>query len=106
MKMPSVANLRDRKMQRSLPPEQTGPAAWYGPDMARRQDEWLTHLTPHDIAELEAVAGRWSASQDAIATMTVQDFPLPTLAPKLLNLRAELIHGRGFGLLRGLPRDR
>jgi hypothetical protein len=39
-------------MLTSLPPEQTGPAAWYGSDMARREDEWLTHFTPNDITEL------------------------------------------------------
>ncbi len=93
-------------MQTPLPPEQTGPAAWYGPEMARRQDEWLTLLTPSDISELETAAVRWNASQASLATMTAQNFPLPTLALKLLKLRAELINGRGFGLLRGLPRDR
>jgi hypothetical protein len=93
-------------METSLPPEQLSPAAWYGPEMAQRQDEWLTHLTAGDIAELEAAAWRWNSAQDSIATMTARDFPLPTLAPKLSNLRAELIGGRGFGLLRGLPRNR
>ncbi|MFI5201172.1 MAG: TauD/TfdA family dioxygenase, partial [Candidatus Kapaibacterium sp.] len=38
-----------------------------------------------------------------IETIIVRDFNLPTLAPKLLELRKELIHGRGFALLRGLP---
>jgi len=71
--------------------------------MAQRQDEWLTLLTPADIAELEAAAKRWGESQKPIAAITAQDFPVPTLAPKLSKLRAELIDGRGFGLLRGLP---
>lgn len=35
--------------------------------------------------------------------LVVGDFILPKLAPKLLELREELIHGRGFALLRGLP---
>ena len=30
-------------------------------------------------------------------------FPLPRLGPKLLTIRDELINGRGFALLRGLP---
>src|SRR5206468_2507537 len=36
-----------------LPPEQTGAAAWYGPEIARRSD-WLLPLSPAEIAEVEA----------------------------------------------------
>jgi hypothetical protein len=35
-----------------------------------------------------------------------EDFPLPTLGPRLEALRHELLHGRGFVLLRGLPMER
>jgi hypothetical protein len=35
--------------------------------------------------------------------MKQSHFPLPGLGPKLAALREELIHGRGFALLRGLP---
>jgi hypothetical protein len=94
------------EMQPSLPPQQNNASAWYGPDMARRQNEWLIHLTTADIAELEEAARRWSATNKNDATMTAADFPLPTLAPRLLQLRAELIGGRGFALLRGLPSER
>lgn len=34
------------------------------------------------------------------------DFPLPLLAPRLAGVTAELLHGRGFVLLRGLPVER
>jgi hypothetical protein len=60
-------------------------------------------LTPLEIAELEAAAESMFASEQNIASATAENFLLPTLGPKLLALRKELIHGRGFFLLRGLP---
>lgn len=86
-----------------LPPEQTGPAAWYGPDVASR-DDWLMTLEPGDVAEVER-ATRALAGRDAdIAAITAADFPLPTLGPKLkARVRGEVLDGRGFLMLRGLP---
>lgn len=86
-----------------IPPIQTGPAAWIGPDMLERHEEWLQRWTESEIAELEQAAERLVEEQFPIAQMTRTDFPLPTVGPKLATLREELLHGRGFGLLRGLP---
>ena len=85
-----------------LPPEQAGPAAWYGPEMARRTD-WLVPLTPDDLAEIVAAMRPLVAREADIAAITARDFPLPTLGPKLKTARTELLEGRGFFLLRGLP---
>jgi hypothetical protein len=38
-----------------------------------------------------------------LAALTAGDFPLPSLAPKLARIRKDVLHGRGFALLRGLP---
>jgi hypothetical protein len=89
----------------TLPPEQTGPSAWYGPDMARRTD-WIVPLTPIDIAEIEAACQPLVAREADIARITRADFPLPKLGPRLLALLDELLNGRGFMLLRGLPVER
>jgi len=35
-------------MSFELPPKQTGAAAWYGPEMSRR-DDWLMPLSPAEI---------------------------------------------------------
>ena len=51
---------------------------------------------------MRPLAGR----QADIARITKADFPLPTLAPKLAQICGELLHGRGFALLRGLPVER
>lgn len=85
-----------------LPPLQTGPAAWRGPDLAARGD-WLAWLTPAQIDELETAMQGALAAGIPLARLTAADFPLPTLGPWLAELRAQLLHGRGFALLRGLP---
>ena len=86
-----------------LPPEQTNSAAWYGPEMTRR-DYWLMQLDPAEIAEIEAATGPLVAHNAAIATIAARDFPLPTLGAKLkARTEAEVLNGRGFLLIRGLP---
>ncbi|HYM20064.1 MAG TPA: TauD/TfdA family dioxygenase [Candidatus Kapabacteria bacterium] len=88
-----------------FPPEQKNPSVWYGPDWLARQREWITVLSSQEIAELETAAETWDRAHpdENIEISQVRDFSLPTLAPKLLQLRNELINGRGFALLRGLP---
>ena len=89
-----------------LPPEQTGAAAWYGPDVSRRND-WLMPLGTTEVAEVEAATKALVARNADIAAITARDFPLPTLGAKL-RARAddEVLNGRGFLLLRGLPVER
>ena len=62
----------------NLPPQQTGPAAWYGPDMTAQKNEWLSTWTPAEIGELEAAADAFIAGDKGIGQMTPADFPLPT----------------------------
>ena len=89
-----------------LPPEQTGPAAWYGPEMAKR-DDWAMALSVAEVAEIEAASERLVARNADIATIRAGDFPLPTLAAKLkARVAAEVLNGRGFLLMRGLPVER
>ena len=89
-----------------LPPEQTGAAAWYGSDMAAR-DEWLMKLTAAEVAEIERAAEALVACDADIAAITAHDFRLPTLGPRLkTRMRDEVLNGRGFLLLRGLPVER
>jgi hypothetical protein len=93
-------------MSFDLPPEQTSAAAWYGPEMAKRSD-WLMPLAPAEIAEVEAAAKALVAREADIAAIMAKDFPLPTLAPKLkARVDDEVLNGRGFILLRGLPVER
>ena len=87
----------------TLPPFQTGPTCWYGPDMAAKKKEWLSVLSSDEIDELEAAAASLVAKEVNIGAIQPSAFPLPKLSTRLEQLQRELIHGRGFGLLRGLP---
>ena len=80
-----------------------GPSVWTGPDMAHRQAEWTYRLTPSDIAELEAATQAVRARGLDIAEIRRADFPLPKLGSVLERLRDDVVHGRGFVLLRGMP---
>lgn len=77
-------------------------AAWYGPDMADRQD-WRVQLDDAAVRELDAAVDAALARGLDMARLRVEDFALPSLAPSLQALRREMLHGRGFFLLRGWP---
>ena len=80
-----------------------GPSAWRGPDLARRPEEWVYTLSAPEIAEIAAATARHLGAGTDIAVIRRVDFPLPTLGPVLDRLRDEVVNGRGFVLLRGLP---
>lgn len=88
-----------------LPPEIAGPSAWYGAEMARRTD-WLELLDPVELAEIERAMTALAGRDTDLAAIGKADFPLPTLAPRLARLLDEVLNGRGFVLLRGLPVER
>ena len=92
-----------------LPAQITGPTAWIGPDV-QREGGWLQALSATDLGELEAAATPWLARTErdagALNALTPPGFPLPTLGPRLAGLRTELLRGRGFAVLRGLPIER
>src|SRR4051794_14547595 len=81
----------------------TGPSVWYAEDMRGRQAEWSYRLSPTQIAELEAALRGVQQRGLDIADIRRDDFPLPTLGRVLERLRDEVLDGRGFVLLRGVP---
>jgi len=89
-----------------LPPEQTGAAAWYGPEMAKRTD-WQMPLSSAEVGEVESATRALVARDADIAAISAGEFPLPTLGAKLkARVEGEVLNGRGFLLLRGLPVER
>ena len=88
-----------------LPAPIDHPSAWRGPDIVN-STEWIYQLTDSDIAEIDAAVAPLVAREADIARITQADFPLPTLGPKLKELCDQVIHGRGFQLMRGLPVER
>lgn len=86
-----------------VPTHYTGPQAWLGPDMASRSSEWLHQWTDDEIAEIEHAADK--VAKRNILEIAAADFPLPTIEATLTRIKSDVLHGRGFCLLRGLPVD-
>ena len=80
-----------------------GPSVWIGAQLRDREAEWSYRLSPSEIAEVENAARAVRARGLDLAEIRRADFPLPTLGPVLERLRSEVLNGRGFVLLRGLP---
>ncbi len=80
-----------------------GPQVWRGPDMAERSEEWIYEMNAADNADLKAATAAAMATGKDILEIEADDFPLPHFGAKLSEMRAEMLHGRGFKLLRGLP---
>jgi hypothetical protein len=67
---------------------------------------WTEHLSEAEAAELQAAVAQAAAKSADFLEIGKADFPLPTLSARLKAIEAELIDGRGFVLIRGLPRER
>ena len=81
----------------------SGRGVWYGRDLAARRD-WIREFGAGELAEIAAaVEGARGLPFERLSPAT---FPLPTLGPVLKGILAELLDGRGFVMLRGLPVER
>lgn len=89
-----------------LPVEFSGPAAWLGPDMNNRQQDWLVPLSSTDVADLENAATHYLSLRRDVGEITAEDFPLGAFGAHLASLRHKLLHGNGIEVLRGLPIER
>ena len=78
--------------------------------MAAR-DEWIERLSEDDIEELRTAVARVESAESRgvnidFASLSAIEVTLPTLAPRLQRLNDDVLNGRGFVLLRGLPLER
>lgn len=88
-----------------IAPRQHGPHVWRGDDLLV-DPSWTWQLDEVAVDELlQASQPLADADEAELATMTAADFPLPTLATELHDLRRRLVGGRGFELIRGFPAD-
>jgi len=79
-------------------------AVWHAADVADPK-EWVVELSDAQRDDLAAAARAAAADGLTIATVTVEDFPLPTLRATLDRVVHDLARGRGFVLLRRFPID-
>ncbi len=80
-------------------------AAWRGPELAKRAD-WIDELSDADIEEIETACARVQKRGLELGEVHATDFPLPRIATRLAEWNRELLEGRGFLVLRGLPVER
>ena len=78
---------------------------WKAEDVAG-SSEWIEHLSDSDIDEIDRALVVARAKSSDLLEIGKDDFPLPTLSGKIARIEQELIDGRGFVLIRGLPRAR
>jgi len=91
----------------SPPTEIHDRSAWYGPGLAARAD-WMERLSEGEINEVERAVSAIELSQSKraefnLASIDAKRHLLPTLGPRLQTLLDEVLNGRGFGLIKGLP---
>jgi hypothetical protein len=84
----------------------SGPSVWRGADLAQRRAEWIRAFSAAELGELDAAIRTYQAGGKDLAKLAPENFSLPTLGPVLSNVLRELLEGRGFVMLRGLPVDR
>ena len=87
-------------MKFQLPKKIKGPQAWYGQKIGS-SNEWIYSLSHQELKEIES-ALKLVKNRD-ITEITSNNFPLPLLEDKLHKICDEVMRGRGFALIRGLP---
>jgi Taurine catabolism dioxygenase TauD, TfdA family len=78
---------------------------WRADDVAD-ESAWTEHLGGAEVAELDEALRFALAHSSDILDVDREAFPLPTLAERLKTIERELIGGRGFVRIRGIPRAR
>jgi hypothetical protein len=79
-----------------------GPAAWTAAQM-KATDEWKVELSDAQVDELREALQSVDRPDIEVVEVAKDDFELPTLGPVLEDVVDELMDGRGFVLVRGVP---
>ena len=80
-----------------------GPQAWFGPDLARRPENWTYALSATQLAELREAIRRVEIAGVDVVDIRATDFVLPSWGSLLRHLRRDMFEGRRFAVLRGFP---
>ncbi len=79
------------------------PAAWLGKDMREQESAWHTHLNDTELAEFGEGLDRLERDGIAIDAVDRSSLRLSRLESKISAWRCELMQGRGFVIISGLP---
>jgi len=80
----------------------TDPSGWNPADLEKSQAH-LYHLSAPEIDDLLDAVARLEDQGDEIKNVTAGDVSLPVFGPVLKDFRTEVLDGRGFVMMRGLP---
>ncbi len=80
------------------------PANWRGPDCEQEHD-WVFTLASQHVAELRSLVGGYRASGRPLIELKLDACGMTSLSPELVRIRDDVLEGRGFALIRGLPVD-
>ena len=82
----------------------SGRGAWIGQDI-QPDESWICHLDSAAIAEIDAALAH-AKRRGVTIPFSADAFPLPNFASELDGVLEEIENGRGFTLIRGIPRSR
>jgi alpha-ketoglutarate-dependent taurine dioxygenase len=86
----------------SIPKLIDGACAWHGTQL-QNDSRWVVHWSTDQIAELEKAADHFAQLGTPLENITPESFPLPALKGFIAEQLSQLLQGRGFVMLRGLP---
>lgn len=78
------------------------PANWTAAELAADETSWLHRIGEAERAEIDDAVGAVLARRLDTFRFGRDDFPLPTLGPRLARIARSLDDGRGVALIRGL----
>ena len=82
----------------------TGPSAWTR-EVLEENKSYLYRLSELEIGDIFDAVKKVESASPQLHEIGMEDFLLPVLGPVLKDLREEVIKGRGFVFLRGLPTE-
>jgi len=95
-----------RPSANSLPPEVRDASVWYRSELVHSTN-WIVQLTDTEITEVKTAVQKLEESYEQQSIdLKAENVPLATLAPRLRGILNEVMNGRGFVLIRGLPVER
>src|SRR6185369_67639 len=94
------------KQPQAVRPRVLEPKSEWRRDDVKDPATYTEVLNAAEIEELDAALRFAKAKSDDFLRIGKEDFPLGSLATRLKRIEHDLINGRGFSVIRGLPRER
>ena len=88
-----------------FPKECTGLTVWTASDYINNPEKWVHRFTEEEIEELGSVADKYIANGLPLTGVSKSTFVLDKLGKVLSNIKHDLLEGKGFILLKGIPVD-